>query len=161
MKTGRNDKLNNKGFSLVELIVVIAIMMVVIGGVISWTGMLYTRAARQCAEQLTHEFGQVRIDTMGKGSVSMNLYVKADGSIWVRESAVKVPGIDPMRADGASAGARGEETETGEEKKVGSARCRVYLDAGKTRDDTVTDDDGKKLPRKALPLTVPQELSAD
>ena len=73
MKTGLK---NNKGFTLVELIVVIAIMAVLTGFIITGIGLLSTLSSRQCARQLKQSIGQARIETMGKDSTDNCYYLE-------------------------------------------------------------------------------------
>jgi len=115
MKIGRKDK-DNKGFSLVELIVVIAILALMMGMFLLTTGILNVRAGRQCAKQIRHELERVRIATMGKNEVSLRLYVGSDGRVYVEET-VTAPKI----------GSTGTHTYTEDAKQIGSKRVKVQI----------------------------------
>ena len=113
MKTGLK---NNKGFTLVELIVVIAIMAVLTGFIITGIGLLSTLSSRQCARQLKQSIGQARIETMGKNYVKLRLYKDSTDNCYYLEETKTV-------------------TETGETSvttdKVGSGRITITgKDAG-------------------------------
>ncbi len=85
MKTGQR---NDKGFSLVELIVVIAILALMTGLFLLSSGIINVRAGRQCTKQVKHEIEQVRIDTMGKNEVTLRLYLDDIGRVWSEKTIV-------------------------------------------------------------------------
>lgn len=64
MKTGRKN--NNSGFSLVELIVVIAIMAVVTGVMVGSISSLTGRKVRKCADEIATTLERARVLTLGK-----------------------------------------------------------------------------------------------
>ena len=72
-------KKNNKGFSLVELIVIIAIMAVAMGAIITYIGSLGTAQAKQCANGLLTGFSQTKVCAMSRSSASMVVYSNEDG----------------------------------------------------------------------------------
>ncbi len=113
MKTGLRD--NDKGFSLVELLAVIAIMALMLGMFLLSTNILGTRACRQCSKQLKHELEQVRVSTMGKNKVVLHLYKGSDNKIMVQQ-------ITTVANIGAGAGTT---SYTGDAREVGSARVRL------------------------------------
>ena len=119
MRTGLRNK-DNKGFSLVELIVVIAILAVMVGMFLLTTGILNVRAGKQCAKQIRHELDQVRIATMGKNEVTMRLYVGTDGRVYV---------INTITAPKTTADWRTDPTNTYDEteKQIGSKRVTVMF----------------------------------
>ncbi len=116
MKTGQRS--DNRGFSLVELIVVMAILALMTGMFLLSSGILATRAGKQCAKQIRHELDQVRIATMGKNKVTMSLSVDSVGRVWVTEVTTS-----------PKVGASGTLTNT-ETKQIGSARARVEVSPG-------------------------------
>ena len=70
-------KNDNKGFSLVELVIIIAIMGIVVTMLAANLGFLNDSAAKGCANSLKTAIGQTRIKTMGKKETY--LYVYKDG----------------------------------------------------------------------------------
>ena len=94
MPTGKNSKkiyMDCRGFSLVELIVVVAIMAVMLGFFITGIGRLSGAAAKQCARQIKAELGQVRIATMGKKDISVKIYRNpSDGCYYMTETSTEV-----------------------------------------------------------------------
>jgi prepilin-type N-terminal cleavage/methylation domain-containing protein len=64
---------NNKGVSLVELIVVISIMAVLTGMVSVGAGILVGRAAKETRDMLLTSLENVRAQTMGKDAISVEL----------------------------------------------------------------------------------------
>ncbi|MBO4374658.1 MAG: prepilin-type N-terminal cleavage/methylation domain-containing protein [Lachnospiraceae bacterium] len=131
MKTGLRD--NNKGFSLIELLVVIGILALMLGMFLLSTNVIGRTAARQCSKQLRHELEQVRVASMGKNKVTLWLYKdSATGKIMVQQITT-IANI----GDGA-----GTTPVDGEVREVGSAR--VTLDFVSSVDATRTplDSDG-------------------
>ena len=127
MRTGRSCKTDNRGFSLVELLITIAIMVVVIGGVTAWTGVIAARSARQCAQQLQHTLAQARIDTMGKGSLKVEFYYDAARGYFVKETINEIPSLSVQEAGAGSHTKAAVNSGEGEEKKIGNKRCTVVV----------------------------------
>lgn len=74
---------NNKGFSLTELIVVIAIMgVVMVGGVIT-TGLLYSASAKEASSKLNSALNKTRTECMSKASASVLIEEKADSKYYL------------------------------------------------------------------------------
>ena len=80
---------NNKGLSLVELIVVIAIMSVLSG--IVYMGMaknIFNTNVTQCTENMETIINKVRVNTMGRNEVTLRFYQDNDGR-YFSETKVK------------------------------------------------------------------------
>ena len=72
-------KRNQKGFSLVELIVVLAIMSVLTTvGLLSFS-LVTGQSVRSCASDLESFISQTRIQAMSRADASLAIYVKNDG----------------------------------------------------------------------------------
>ena len=67
-------KKNNKGFSLVELIVIIAIMAVLTTSIITYIGMIGTAEAKRCANGLSTGLSQTKVCAMSRSKASMIVY---------------------------------------------------------------------------------------
>lgn len=70
---------NEKGFSLVELIVIIAIMVVLIGAASIGFGLVSTKSATQCARNIKISLEKNRLNTLGKKNGYVGFYKGADG----------------------------------------------------------------------------------
>lgn len=81
-------KLNNRGFSLIELIVVIAILVVLAGAAVSLVGLLNGRQAKQGREKLFTRLDGVRTTTMGKRTATATLEKRDSNYILVVTSTV-------------------------------------------------------------------------
>lgn len=69
-----NKKNNNRGFSLVELIVVVAIGAILIGASILSIASISGTAAKQCARNIESILNKTRVTTMGKDTAVIKLY---------------------------------------------------------------------------------------
>lgn len=79
-------KTDNKGYSLVELIVVMAILAVVTVASVIGVGMISGKPAEACATNLKTALTSVRTSTMGKSNATLSVYRDAStGEIWIRE----------------------------------------------------------------------------
>lgn len=72
-------KKNNKGFSLVELIVIIAIMAVLTTSIITYIGMIGSAEAKKCANGLSSGLSQTKVCAMSRSSASMIVYANDTG----------------------------------------------------------------------------------
>lgn len=79
---------NDKGFSLVELIVVIAIMVILTGLISMGIGMAVSKPADECAAKIKSSLQSLRITTMGKYDAHVEIYKKND-QIYVKEIRVE------------------------------------------------------------------------
>ena len=73
-------KKNNKGFSLVELIVIIAIMAVLTTSIITYIGMIGTAEAKRCANGLSTGLSQTKVCAMSRSKASMIVYSDDTGA---------------------------------------------------------------------------------
>lgn len=72
-------KKNNKGFSLVELVVVIAIMVVLVGGTITYIGSYGSSKVKKCAKELESHLTQTKVCAMTRTQANMTLYADSTG----------------------------------------------------------------------------------
>lgn len=80
MKIGKNGR--NEGFSLVELIVVIAIMAVVVGGVTLSVSVLANRKVSKCADEIVSTMERARVLTLGKAQNDVECIIYDDGGVY-------------------------------------------------------------------------------
>ncbi len=91
---------NDRGFSLVELVVVIAIMAVLAGLVTIGVSVLNGRQAKECRDELESKLENVRVQTMGKRTVTAKLYETANGGYALTvTSALETDGSDAASTD--------------------------------------------------------------
>ena len=76
---------NNRGLSLVELIVVVAILGIVSVGSIGALGMLHNTSAKETATKLNSALSKARVESMSRAQASMKLYAE-DSSYYVQYS---------------------------------------------------------------------------
>lgn len=84
-------KRDNKGFSLVEMIIVIAILVVVSGIVVIGIGAAVSKPAEECARKMQQSLQSARVYTMGKMKLTIKFYVD-DGCVYVQETATSADG---------------------------------------------------------------------
>lgn len=75
-RTARKD---NRGLSLVELIIVMAIMAVLTGAVSIGVSLVTNKAVDKCATQLKASIQSARVTTMGKFQTYLEIYMTGDG----------------------------------------------------------------------------------
>lgn len=69
---------NNKGFTLIELIICIAVTAVLIGGVYINANLLVYANTKSCTEKIDSTLGKLRVETMSKGSQRYYLVIEWD-----------------------------------------------------------------------------------
>lgn len=79
-------RLNKKGYSLMELIVVMAILVVIAGGSIVGVSLITSRPCERAAQTLSECLKQTRMDAMGFKSSEGELYYDSD-QLWYVEKA--------------------------------------------------------------------------
>lgn len=70
---------NNRGFSLIELIVVIAIMAILAGMIIGYTGAVGSRRVNKCTSLMDGAMKKARVDTMTKSDTCGVRFYQEDG----------------------------------------------------------------------------------
>ena len=79
------EKKNNGGFSLVELIVVIAISVVLIGAATISIRSVMGVEVKQCSRNIESIINKTRVTTMGKDSAVLEIYKDAsDGAYYYK-----------------------------------------------------------------------------
>lgn len=108
----RRVEKNNSGFSIVELIIVIAIIAAVVTTAALSVGLVFSANARTCANDIMGAIAECKIATMsaGQGNVRLLLYRDDTGTIF-SELQTKESGSWTTGIDGA--------------EKIGARRCLV------------------------------------
>ncbi len=92
MRTIRKNKLQNDGFSLLELIIVIAIISVTLFFFVTSIVMILNLPAKQCSRELKAALEKMRVDTMGRDGAGLRIYKGSDGCIYLEELVSKDDG---------------------------------------------------------------------
>lgn len=84
-------KQNNNGYSLVEIIIVVAIMAILTGGVFFSINMVFAANAKTCANDIKSAIAQCKVNAMGKSDAVLEIYRSdKDQCIyarqWIKES---------------------------------------------------------------------------
>lgn len=83
MKIGANSK-KNSGFSLIELVVVIAIIAILSGMAISGIGMISGWKQKQCVKQLDAAIGETQMQAMSKGKAELVISRDSNENYWMQ-----------------------------------------------------------------------------
>lgn len=89
----------NQGYSLVELIVVIAILAVVSAGAVYGIGMLSGWEMKQCVRQLDSAIGETKMNAMSKGEGRLEISRDSAGNYYMEMITVKRDKADPKTAE--------------------------------------------------------------
>lgn len=73
---------NNKGYSLVELIIVIAIMAALTGTIVFSISLIMSSDAKGCAHSLVSALADTKVNAMGREGAYLELKRDSDGNIW-------------------------------------------------------------------------------
>lgn len=73
--------LNNKGYSLMEAIVIIAILGVLTGFMATSSGLFDGRRVKACADSVSSLLDKVRLANLGKDEVTLTIYKDTDQAI--------------------------------------------------------------------------------
>ena len=106
-------KNKNNGVSLVELIVIIAVMAILSTGALSMIGLLTGRAARECAQDTVSALSRIRVLTLSKSGgapdsglasdadVYLEIINSGDGYIYIRQ-IVNGENVDEIKVSAPS-----------------------------------------------------------
>lgn len=96
-----NARFNNSGYSLIELVIVLAIIAVIMGGVFYSIILIFSANAKSTANDIQRAIGDCKVATMGKSAAYMKLYRNADGDVftqmWVKDSSGSYVPSDPQK----------------------------------------------------------------
>lgn len=87
-------KRDNRGMSLVELIIVMAILAVLSGVMILGISLISGKPAEVCANKLVSALASDRMTAMGSMSARLAIYKDAEGRIWVKETVTELDGSE-------------------------------------------------------------------
>ncbi len=88
-------KLNNKGLSLVEVLIVIIIIAIISGGVTVGLSALMSKPADECANKIATSLKSARVTTMGKQGLELQLY-QQDDCIYLKEIVTRGVGASAV-----------------------------------------------------------------
>lgn len=78
-------KKNNRGLSIIEVIVVLAVMSIMAGAFTIGISMVLRKPADECASKLQSSLQSNRMLAMGKLETRLEIYMDAEGFIYLRE----------------------------------------------------------------------------
>lgn len=76
---------NNRGLSIIEVIVVLAVMSIMAGAFTIGISMVLRKPADECASKLQSSLQSNRMLAMGKLETRLEIYMDAEGFIYLRE----------------------------------------------------------------------------
>lgn len=97
----KTEKLNNMGYSLMEMVIVIAIIAVIMSTVFFSIILVFSANARTTANDIQRAIGDCKVTTMGRSEAYMKLYRNADGDVftqmWVKDSTNTFVPAEPQK----------------------------------------------------------------
>lgn len=94
-------KNNNGGYSLIELVIVLAIIAIIMSTVFYSIILIFSANAKSCANNIQRAIGDCKVTTMGKSAAYMKLYRNADGDVftqmWIRDSSGTYVNSEPQK----------------------------------------------------------------
>lgn len=80
----RRNRGDNKGYSLIELVIVLAIIAIIMSTVFYSIILIFSANAKSCANNIQRAIGDCKVTTMGKASAYMTLYRNAEGNVYTQ-----------------------------------------------------------------------------
>lgn len=98
----KNNKLHNdnRGYSLIELVIVLAIIAIIMSTVFYSIILIFSANAKSCANNIQRSIGECKVTTMGKADAYMELYRDDTGvytQMHVTESDGTVTDEEPQK----------------------------------------------------------------
>lgn len=97
----KTDKLHNGGYSLIELVIVLAIIAIIMSTVFYSIILIFSANAKSTANDIQRAIGDCKVTTMGRSAAYMKLYRNADGDVftqmWVKDSSGSDVPSEPQR----------------------------------------------------------------
>lgn len=87
----RGLSMDNKGMSLVEIVIVVTIMTVLTGVLALGVSMALSKPADECAEKIVSTLNGARVTTMGKQGITMRFY-QNDNGVYLEETITDASG---------------------------------------------------------------------
>ena len=84
LRNNRCYENNNNGYSIIELIIVLAIIAIIISTVFYSIILVFSANAKSCANNMKRSIGDCKVTTMGKSAAYMELYRDADQNVYTR-----------------------------------------------------------------------------
>lgn len=80
----KTDKLHNGGYSLIELVIVLAIIAIIMSTVFYAIILIFSANAKSTANDIQRAIGDCKVTTMGRSAAYMKLYRNADGDVFTQ-----------------------------------------------------------------------------
>lgn len=145
-KAADKDKLHidNSGYSLIELIIVMAIIAVLLTTVVFSITMVFSANAKACANDIQRAITDCKVTTMGKAEAYMEIYRDTDENIYSQMFVVEngsTEAMDPEKLGPARVAVSYKKNDGSEEElTAGGAKLKIAFDraSGSFTADTCT-----------------------
>ncbi|MBD5519721.1 MAG: type II secretion system protein [Lachnospiraceae bacterium] len=133
---------DNKGFSLIEMVIILAIMAALSGTIFYSFTLMTGQYSRECANNLSTALDKEKNYALTRSaSVDCYMEVVKDGNSYVARYYVPESAI----ADGTDANSNGADWLFAEEFKIGKARVNLTCQIGSGSEITIDDDTSVKF----------------
>lgn len=97
----KSGKFHNGGYSLIELVIVMAIIAIIMSTVFYAIILIFSANAKSTANDIQRAIGDCKVTTMGRSAAYMKLYRNADGDVftqmWVMDSSKTYVPSEPQK----------------------------------------------------------------
>lgn len=146
-----NSCFNNDGYSLIELVIVLAIIAVIMGTVFYSIILIFSANAKSTANDIQRAIGDCKVATMGRASAYMELYRDAGNEnvytrMYVMDSSGSYVPSEPQKVGPRRVTVAYSQDGTSETELAAGDKIAIFFDRANGGFTTGTADDGTTYP---------------
>lgn len=146
-----NNRFDNNGYSLIELVIVLAIIAAIMGTVFYSIILIFSANAKSTANDIQRAIGDCKVATMGKASAYMELYRDAGNEnvytrMYVMDSSGAYVPSEPQKVGPRRVTVAYSQDGTSETELAAGDKIAIFFDRANGGFTTGTADDGTTYP---------------